>query len=307
MKKIIIDCDTGIDDAIGILLAVKSGLCDILGITTVCGNVSLDQATLNTKKVVQLLGKENEIKIVKGASRPLLRKPFYELSVHGNDGLGGALKDMEVQQEDEGFAPDFIIEQAKKHKGEITFILLAPLTNMALALRKEPRLKEWIKELVIMGGAVKRPGNITPTAEFNMYVDPEAAKIVMHSGIPITLVGLDVTSDTLLTDADVEKMQGNSLGEFVKESTEHYINRYFQLNGVRSCAMHDPLAVGIALDKSLVKTEKHYVDVETKSELCDGYTMCDFKNMLKKEPNAEVCLEVDSERFINMLIETLKK
>ncbi|MBY0123347.1 nucleoside hydrolase [Bacillus sp. S/N-304-OC-R1] len=307
MKKVIIDVDTGIDDAIGILLAAKSGLCNILGITTVCGNVSLDQATMNTKKVVQLLGKENEIKVVKGASRPLLRKPFYEHSVHGNDGIGGALKDMEVNMGDEGFAPDFIIEQAEKHKGEITFILLAPLTNMALAVRKEPRLKEWIKELVIMGGAVKRPGNITPTAEFNMYVDPEAAKIVLHSGIPITLVGLDVTSDTLLTDADVEKMQGNSIGEFVKDSTEHYINRYFELNGIRSCAMHDPLAVGIALDRSLVKTVKHYVDVETKSELCDGYTMCDFKNMLKKEPNAEVCLEVDSERFINMLVETLKK
>lgn len=307
MKKVIIDVDTGIDDAIGILLAAKSGLCDILGITTVCGNVSLDQATVNTKKVVQLLGKEDEIKVVKGASRPLLRKPFYELSVHGNDGIGGALKDMEVNMDDEGFAPDFIIEQAEKHKGEITFILLAPLTNMALAVRKEPRLKEWIKELVIMGGAVKRPGNITPTAEFNMYVDPEAAKIVLHSGIPITLVGLDVTSDTLLTDADVEKMQGSSIGEFVKDSTEHYINRYFELNGIRSCAMHDPLAVGIALDRTLVKTVKHYVDVETKSELCDGYTMCDFKNMLKKEPNADVCLEVDSERFINMLVETLKK
>lgn len=307
MKKVMIDVDTGIDDAIGILLAAKSGLCDILGITTVCGNVSLDQATMNTKKVVQLLGKENEIKVVKGASRPLLRRPFYEHSVHGNDGIGGALKDMEVNMGDEGFAPDFIIEQAEKHKGEITFILLAPLTNMALAVRKEPRLKEWIKELVIMGGAVKRPGNITPTAEFNMYVDPEAAKIVLHSGIPITLVGLDVTSDTLLTDADVEKMQGSSIGEFVKDSTEHYINRYFELNGIRSCAMHDPLAVGIALDRSLVKTVKHYVDVETKSELCDGYTMCDFKNMLKKEPNAEVCLEVDSERFIHMLVETLKK
>lgn len=307
MKKVIIDVDTGIDDAIGILLAAKSGLCEILGITTVCGNVSLDQATINTNKVVKLLGKEHDIKVVRGASRPLFRKPFYELSVHGNDGIGGALKDMEVNMDNEGFAPDFIIEQAKKHKGELTLILLAPLTNMALALYKEPRLKEWVKELVIMGGAVKRPGNITPAAEFNMYVDPEAAKVVLHSGIPITLVGLDVTAGTLLTEADIEKMQGNHLGEFVKECTGHYINRYFQLNGIRSCAMHDPLAVGIALDKSLVKTEKHYVDVETKSELCDGYTICDFKNMLKKEPNADVCLEVDSERFINMLVETLKK
>lgn len=305
MKKVIMDVDTGIDDAIGILLAVKSEQADILGITTVCGNVSLDQATVNTKKVLTLLGKEQEISVVKGANRPLLREPLYEVSVHGNDGLGGALSEMEVEVRDEGFAADFIIEQAKLHKGEITFILLAPLTNMALAIRKEPRLKDWVKELVIMGGSVKNGGNITPTAEYNMYIDPEAAKIVLHSGCPITLVGLDVTQETLLTDADVDKMQGKEVGAFIKDSTAHYINRYFQLTGRRACAMHDPLAVGIALDKTLVTTGKYYVDVETNSDLCDGQTVCDFKNWLKKEPNAEVCLEVDRKRFIDDLVKTL--
>ncbi|KAB2333101.1 nucleoside hydrolase [Cytobacillus depressus] len=307
MKKVIIDVDTGIDDAMGILLAAKSGLCDILGITTVCGNVSLEQATINTKKVLTLLGKENEIKVVQGATHPLVRKPFYEFGVHGDNGLGGALEDMEVELIDEGFAPDFIIEQAEKHKGEITIILTAPLTNMALALRKQPKLKEWIKELVIMGGALDKAGNVTPAAEFNIYVDPEAAKIVFHSGLPITLVSLDVTEITTLSDEDIEKMQGNIIGEFVKNSTAHYLDHYEEVYGRRKCSMHDPLAVGIALDKSLVKTKKFYVDVETKSELCDGHTICDFKNKLKKEPNIDVCLEVDSERFINMLIETLKK
>ncbi|HEY4553121.1 MAG TPA: nucleoside hydrolase [Bacillaceae bacterium] len=307
MKKVILDVDTGIDDAIGILLAAKSGALDILGITTTCGNISLDMATLNTKKVLKLIGKDKDIKVVKGADRPLLREPFFEVSVHGNDGLGGALADMETEISEEGFGPDFMIEQAEKHKGEITFILLAPLTNMALAIRKQPKLKEWVKELVIMGGAVNDPGNITPAAEYNMFIDPEAAKIVLHSGIPITLVGLDVTRRTLLSEQDVMDMQGNNVGDFVKESTAHYINRYFELNGVRSCAMHDPLAVGVAIDKSLVKTERYYVDVETRSELCDGQTVCDFKNWYKKEPNVDVCLEADSERFIQMLKETLKK
>lgn len=304
MKKVIIDVDTGIDDAIGLCLAVQSGQADILGITTVNGNTSLEQATVNTTKVMKLLGRE-DVAIVKGANRPLLRDPHFEVSVHGNDGIGGALKEMEIVVNEDGFAPDFIIEQAAKYKGELTIILLAPMTNMALAIRKEPRLKDWVKELVIMGGAVSSPGNITPTAEYNIFIDPEAAKIVLHAGIPITLVGLDVTRQTLLTEADIERMNAGAVRDFVQESTTHYMNRHFQLTGNRSCAMHDPLAVGVALDKSLVRTELHYVDVETKSDLCDGQTVCDFKGWLKKEPNVNVCVEVDRDRFIETLVDTL--
>ncbi|MGN7387473.1 nucleoside hydrolase [Sporosarcina sp. SAFN-015] len=304
MKKVIIDVDTGIDDAIGLCLAVQSGQADIVGITTVNGNTSLEQATVNTTKVMKLLGRE-DVAIVKGANRPLLRDPHFEVSVHGNDGIGGALKEMEIVVNEDGFAPDFIIEQAAKYKGELTIILLAPMTNMALAIRKEPRLKDWVKELVIMGGAVSSPGNITPTAEYNIFIDPEAAKIVLHAGIPITLVGLDVTRQTLLTEADIERMNAGAVRDFVQESTTHYMNRHFQLTGNRACAMHDPLAVGVALDKSLVRTELHYVDVETKSDLCDGQTVCDFKGWLKKEPNVNVCVEVDRDRFIETLVDTL--
>ncbi|GKV69241.1 ribosylpyrimidine nucleosidase [Sporosarcina sp. NCCP-2716] len=306
MKKVIIDVDTGIDDAIGILLAEKSGMADILGITTVNGNTSLDQATRNTRKITKLLGRD-DLKVVQGAARPLLRDPYFEVSVHGNDGIGGALRDMEVEIRDEGFAPDFIIEQAKQHPGEITVILLAPLTNMALAIRKEPRLKEWLKELVIMGGAFDHRGNITPTAEYNMYIDPEAAKIVVHSGIPITMVGLDVTSQTLLTKADVEAIRPGAARDFIEEATVHYMNHYFSRNGKQACAMHDPLAVGAALDRSLVETKKYYVDIETNSDLCDGQTVCDFTNWHKKEPNVDVCVGVDRERFIRMLVDTLGK
>lgn len=306
MKKVIIDVDTGIDDAIGILLAEKSGQADILGITTVNGNTSLKQATINTRKVTKLLGRE-DLKVVQGANRPLVREPYFEVGVHGNDGIGGALSEMQVEIKDEGFAPDFIIEQAKLHKGEITMILLAPLTNMALAIRKEPRLAEWLKELVIMGGAVDYPGNITPAAEYNMYIDPEAAKIVFHSGIPITLVGLDVTSTTLLTKKEVNEIADGPVHDFVAGATVHYMNHYLQRNGVEACSMHDPLAVGVALDRTLVKTEKYFVDVETRSDMCDGKTVCDYKNYYKREPNIDVCVEVDSARFIETLISTLSK
>lgn len=307
MRKVIIDADTGIDDALALLLAVRSRKLDILGITTVCGNVSLEQATANTKKVLKLLGKDKEIPVIRGAARPLMREPLHETSVHGSKGLGGALEDMEAEPADKGFAPDFIIEQAQKHKGELALILMTPLTNMALALRKEPRLAEWVRELIIMGGVVAAHGNMSPVAEYNIYVDPEAAKIVFHSGIPITLVGLDVTRKALLHEGHIEQLLGTDVGSFVQTCTRHYIDRYSQVNGIRACAMHDPLAVGVAIDKNIVQTRKLYVDVETRSELCDGQTVCDFQNRLKRTPNIDVCLEIDSERFMNMFVEALKQ
>ncbi|MET3574959.1 nucleoside hydrolase [Bhargavaea ullalensis] len=303
MKKLLLDVDTGIDDAIGIILAAKRA--EVVGITTVNGNTSLDNATVNTLKVLKLIGRE-DIPVVRGADRPLLREPHFEVSVHGDDGIGGALKRMEIGEASPGFGPDFIIEQAEKHGGELTLVLTAPLTNMALAIRKEPRLKDWLKEVIIMGGAVRVPGNITPTAEYNMYIDPEAAKIVLHSGLPVKLVGLDVTEQTLLTGSEIERMQGNPEGQFVKDSTGGYMKRYEEITGLHACAMHDPFAVGVAIDPSFAWTERLHVDVETNSDLCDGQTVADFSNWTGKEPNIDVCLEADSERFIEYLVETIR-
>ena len=304
MKKLLLDVDTGIDDAIALLLAAKES--ELVGVTTVNGNTSLDNATANTLKVLRLIGRE-DIPVVRGADRPLLREPHFEARVHGDDGIGGALGDMESGTPAEGFAPDFIIEQAEKHKGELTLVLLAPLTNMALAVRKEPRLKDWLKEVIIMGGAVDTPGNITPKAEFNIFVDPEAAKIVFQAGLPITLVGLDVTEKTLLDEPHVREMAGNAEGEFIREATVQYMNRYEEMTGSRACSMHDPLAVGVALDRSFVRTERLYVDVEADSSLCDGQTVCDFNKVTGREPNMDVCLEVDGERFIRYLIQSMTR
>ncbi|MEF3312260.1 nucleoside hydrolase [Paenibacillus sp. GYB004] len=307
MQKVIIDADTGIDDALALLLAVKSGRLDILGVTTVCGNVPLEQATANTLKVLKLLGKEGEIPVIRGAALPLLREPRHETGVHGARGLGGALEEMEPGEAADGYAPDFIIEQARKHPGELSLILMTPLTNMALALRKEPELRSWIKELIIMGGVVSGPGNLTPVAEYNIFADPEAAKLVFHSGIPITLVGLDVTRKALLHESHVRQLAGTEAGEFVEMCTSHYIERYSRMNGVRACALHDPLAVGVAIDRSIVQTRKLFVDVETRSELCDGQTVCDFQNRLNRIPNVDVCLQVDEEQFLDMFVHYLKQ
>jgi purine nucleosidase len=193
-KKVILDVDTGVDDALGILLAIRSGEMDVLGITTANGNVSLDQATQNTCKLLQLLEAE-EIPVIKGAAKPLLRGSFFEHRVHGEDGIGGALRDMPIRKKaSEGYAPDFIVDQVRQNPGEVTLVMTAPLTNLALAVLKYPQLIRDVKEVIVMGGVVQSFGNVTPVAEYNMYVDPEAAKTVFQAGFPsLTLVGLDVT------------------------------------------------------------------------------------------------------------------
>ncbi|TDF99522.1 nucleoside hydrolase [Paenibacillus piri] len=306
--KVILDVDTGVDDALGILLAIRSGEMDILGITTVNGNVSLEQATVNTCKILQLAGGEH-IPVVKGADRPILRNTHFEHRVHGKDGLGGALKDMPVhkQAEDE-HAVDFIIEQVRRYPGEVTLVMTAPLTNLALAVMKYPELVRQVKEVVVMGGVVQGFGNVTPTAEYNMYVDPEAAKLVFKAGFSsLTLVGLDVTRKALLTEEHIASLGDSPLARYVRESTADYMQRYYERNGVWACALHDPLAVGVVLNRELVTVKSYYVDVETRSELCDGQTVCDFQNRLSQEANVHVCLDVAADAFLRLFIRVLRR
>ncbi|MCM3367606.1 nucleoside hydrolase [Bacillus safensis] len=305
-KKLILDVDTGIDDAIGILLAVKSKQFDILGITTVCGNVSVDAATLNTCKVLELVEADN-IPVIKGSATPLLRTPHYEHRVHGEDGIGGALKDARPKKTaDAGFAPDFIIEQVLQYSNQVTLVLTGPLTNLALAVKKCPELIHHVKEVIFMGGVVKGQGNVSPVAEFNTYADPEAAKLVLDAEFPsLTQVGLDVTRQVLLTDERIDAIQNETLAAYIRESTSIYRQRYFERNGVWACAMHDPLAVSLAINKELVSTQAFHVEVETKSEFCDGQMICDFQHQWEKERNVQVCMDVDDEAFFDLLIKTM--
>lgn len=305
-KRMILDVDTGIDDALAILLAVKSRRFDMLGITTVCGNVSLAQATENTCKVLELVD-GTDIPVIPGAAGPLTRQSHYEHRVHGQDGLGGALPDpARSKRAEEGFGPDFIIEQVKRYPGEVTLIMTAPLTNLALALAKCPELPSLVKEVIFMGGVVRGHGNITPTAEYNTYADPEAARIVLHAGFEkLTQVGLDVTRQTLLNEEAIGRLTDPVLRSYVAQSTEIYIRRYEQMNGIRACALHDPLAVGVALAPELVERKSYYVDVETASRLCDGQMVCDFQNRLGQKPNTLVCEAVDAEAFLELFIGAL--
>lgn len=325
---VVMDVDTGVDDALALALIWKSKQVDLVGVTTVNGNVSLSQATLNTRKVMHMLQQldvQNErsnagegngiadlsirnVPIIPGANEPLMRPTFFEHAVHGNDGLGGALSDMNPPELGEGLphAAQFIIEEAKKRPGELTLLMTAPLTNLAIALRACPELPQLVKRVVMMGGAVQTFGNVTPVAEYNIYVDPEAAKMVLHAGFDLTLVGLDVTRQALLRPEHLEKLDSTPLGGFVRTCTAQYMERYRMRNGVEACAMHDPLAAYIAIDTSVVKMRRYYVDVETRSDLCDGQTVCDVQNRLGREPNANVCVEVDGETFMDRFISVLQ-
>ncbi len=309
MRQIILDVDTGIDDALGIILAVKSGIADIVGITTVSGNISIQTATTNTCKILELIHAK-EIPVIQGAVHPVIREPRYEHDVHGVDGLGGALKDMTPSIEPrDGFAPDFIIRTVKENPGVITLIMTGPLTNLALALRKCAELPKLVDEVVFMGGALSVSGNITPTAEFNMFADPEAARIVFQAGFKkLTMVGLDVTSKVLFKDDHIAQLTNPVIKDYVAASLNDYMDRHARVyDSIRASLLHDPLAVGVALYSGLVTTKAYHVDIETTSRLCDGQTVCDFHNSWGKSPNMNVCIEVDSEAFLKLFIDTLNK
>jgi len=318
-KKVLLDVDTGVDDAIGIIIAATAPKIELLGITTVSGNIDLASATVNTLRVLKLLGKGGQVPVHMGASKPLYRAVRYATEVHGATGLAGQLQDIAVDLPTGQSAEDFMIETIDRHPGEITLIMTAPQTNFAKALEKRPDLGGKLKEIIFMGGVVDGRGNESPRAEFNIAIDPEAANRVLHCGAKITMIGLDVTEKALLTREDLtfdnknathsatHSAEKNPIVDFVKKVTFNYMSRYHDTHGEYACLMHDPLAVSIAVNPDFVKTCHHYVAVETNSTYCDGETVCDFKDQWMKEPNVHVALELDREAFIDFLVDRIEK
>jgi purine nucleosidase len=309
--QLIFDGDPGIDDALALLYALNADKVVLRGITTVGGNISLENTTRNALRILEITD-HTEVPVAKGVGKPLLRENKSVGEVHGKDGLGNSNLPSPKIKEIDIHAVDFIINTIMENPKQITLVPVGPLTNIAIAVIKEPRLKDYVKEVVIMGGAVTTFGNITPESEFNIYTDPEAAKIVFESGLPITLVGLDVTMKTLLTPTHLQKIMEVStpVTEFIGNIITHYMKFYEEVVGVRGCGMHDPLAVAVAIDKSLVKTRKLFVTVETKGEFTTGETVADLRGSKEgevRQPNMDVCIEVDSKRFLQTFIETIKK
>ncbi len=307
MKHVLIDTDPGVADALALLLAFSSPELRVEGLTTVAGNVSLDLGSLNTLKLLDFLGVEG-VPVVPGAAKPLLRKSRDASNIHGETGLGGATLPEPKGILDERGAVEFILEKVDELGGELTLIPIGPLTNIAGAILVRPSIVHETSGLVIMGGAFGLTpyglGNVSPAAEFNVWHDPEAAKIVFDSGIPITAVGLDVTTDpsNRLTEAKFKEIEaaGTRRASFVADLCRHLIVRY---GGV---SLHDPLAVAAVIDPSLVETERVAVEVETRGDVTLGLTLVDRRRPYRddsKEANVEACVSVDGSRFLDLFLE----
>ena len=305
MKPVILDVDTGIDDAIAIILALASHKINLLGITTVSGNVDVEKATRNTKRILKFLNRE-DIEVHKGSGKPLVRPLVDASEVHGRTGLANQLEDIVVEEELEETALQFLEEKIIEYAGEITIITTGPQTNIAHLLTQKPDLSAKINALIMMGGVVDGRGNHTPVAEFNILTDPESAKIVFKSSVKNkTLVGLDVTRKALLKKEDLSKIKDPILAGFIEKLTEKYMRRHFNKWGEYACPMHDPLTILYFLEPNILKTILKYVTVETNSTYCDGMTVCDFDNHWNNMPNINVAIEIDENLFKEQFIELI--
>jgi purine nucleosidase len=307
-KRILLDTDPGIDDSLAILLALASPEVQLEGLTTVHGNCSLEQGTLNARSVLELAGAAH-IPVAPGCQLPLVQPSLLAPETHGDTGLGYAKLPNPVKPAVAQHAVDFLIEKLLAEPGEYTLVAVAPLTNIALAMRKEPRIIPAIKEMVIMGAAIRHQGNTTPLAEFNVYVDPHAAHIVYHSGVPITLVPLDVTYQCILTPADVQRLQRihSPIPGFIADMTRFYMEFHDAYQKIEGCVINDPLALALTFAPQLCDYEAHYVDVDIQGGVSMGNTFADFYQMTGKPANMQVALGVRGREFIELFLERMER
>lgn len=296
-NPMIIDVDTGVDDAVALAFALAKGA-NLLGVTTVAGNVPVEIATRNTLDVLAWLGRE-DIPVHRGASRPLVATYEDATDVHGGNGLGGMVLPASTIPQAALAGPAFIIQCAERFAGELDLVAVGPLTNLAIALNVRPQIASQIRRVVVMGGAYSVPGNKTPNAEFNVYVDPDAAQQVFNADWnDITLLGLDVTHRTVLARELWARLPGDADGAagLVRGVTE----RTFTARGKSGFYLHDPLAVAVALDHGLVRGPNSAIDVTPAGEFRG-------KTSVKKNDNGpRVAREVDSDRFVRDLCQVLE-
>jgi inosine-uridine nucleoside N-ribohydrolase len=301
--RAILDVDTGVDDALALALALRHPQIELEAVITVAGNVSLELTTRNTLKVLDWLG-ATRMPVAMGADRPLQGAVREASHWHGPDGLGGAqLPESSRRAIQDGVA--YLLERLMAEPGEITLVCTGPLTNLAHAIQRLPEVAQAVQHVVLMGGAARPPGNVTPTAEFNIYADPHAAALVFAQDWPLTVVGLDVTNQVVLTRAERDGLAGRTTPEaiLVREVTRHL----FDVRRVDAMALHDPLAVGVAIQPDLVTSVAHDVDVETRGEHTLGQTVVDLRpSAPAPRRRTRVCEHVDAERFKALFFERLR-
>jgi len=298
--KILLDCDPGHDDAIALLLALASPELELLGVTTVAGNQTLDKTTANAIRVLEFVGR-GDAPVAAGADRPLVRPQYVASYVHGETGLDGP--DLPAAQAEplDLHAVDFLADKIREHDGGVTLVPTGPLTNVALLLALHPDARP--ERIVLMGGAIAE-GNVTPAAEFNIWADPEAAARVFAGGLDVTMVGLDVTHKALFTSAHVGRLAGR-VGTMVAELLEFYGHFHKEVYGFDGSPIHDAVAVAHVIRDDLVKTEHLNTEIDVESELCRGRTVVDVWRRSGREPNSHVAVDIDADGFVDLLIERL--
>ena len=320
-RRVIIDTDPGADDAMAILLALNSPEFKVEALTVVPGNVVARQGLENALKLVSLAGR-CDVRVAGGAQHPLAQKLITAEMWHGQNGLADIELPATKCKADPSFGPDLIIELVHKYPHEITLIPIGPLTNIALAVSKDPSMVPLVKDIVIMGGSITG-GNVNGAAEANIYNDPEAAQIVFNAGWTVTMLGSDVGERTLMTRKYLSALKDETgpQGAFIYRLADYYVSRS-EKAGYAGAAMYDPLAVGVALDPSLATLKEMHVDVETKGEFTRGETVANRmgyneRNVLHGDryviegfdtlkPNAKVATASDADRFLTLFINRIK-
>jgi inosine-uridine nucleoside N-ribohydrolase len=301
---ILLDCDPGHDDAIALLLALASPELELLGVTTVAGNQTLPKTTANALRVLELVGR-GDVPVAAGADRPLSRELFIAAYVHGESGLDGPELPPPQGEPVPEHAVDFLAGAILGAGRPVTLVPVGPLTNVALLLARYPEVAGNVERIVLMGGAIAE-GNVTPAAEFNIYVDPEAAWRVFHGGIPVTMIGLDVTHRALMTDAHAGRLRASGdAGRFVAELYDFFVQYHRRTYEHDGAPIHDAVAVAQVLRPGIVETLHRHVDVDCESRLCRGRTVVDLWHRTENEPNADVGVGIDADAFLELLCERI--
>ncbi len=309
VRRILIDADPGVDDSMAILFAFSSPELSIEGISTIFGNTGTAVTTENALRLVELVGRP-DIPVARGAEKPLTR-PFIGEGwrVHGRNGLGGADFPPPYGAPDPRRGAQLIVDTVMANPGEITVVALGPLTNLALAVSLEPRIAEVAAGVVLMGGAANAQGNASAVAEANIRNDPEAAQIVFDAPWDVTMVGLDVTRKTIMTPPYLETLfsAGNPYTDFISRIVPHYLNFYRETSLLDGFHVHDSSAIACVVDPSLFEKRAMHVKVETHSPVHFGLTAADWRARPSEAPNVNVCVAVDSRRFLDLYLQRLSQ
>ncbi|MFI1680842.1 nucleoside hydrolase [Streptomyces sp. NPDC020607] len=307
-RKIILDCDPGHDDAIAMLLAHGNPDVDLVAVTTVVGNQTLEKVTRNALSVARIANITG-VPFAAGCPRPLVRDVETAPDIHGESGIDGPVMPEPTLALDERHAVDLIIDTVMAHEpGEITIVPTAGLTNIALAARKEPRIVERVREVVLMGGGY-HTGNWSPVAEFNIKIDPEAAHIVFNESWPVTMVGLDLTHQALATPEVIERIGkvGTKPALFVNELLDFFGAMYLEAQGFDAPPVHDPCAVAYVIDPSVMTVRKAPVDIELTGTLTLGMTVTDFRAPAPDDCTTQVAVDLDHTRFWDLIVDALER